>query len=68
VVAEIIGVYVGVDFESRANGGYMGKKFNVVNAVVLSIIWKLRNNVCFQGVQWSKMEMLYERCVGVITN
>jgi hypothetical protein len=40
------------DFESMAKWWIRGKKFdsvNVIYAVVLWAIWKLRNNLCFQG-------------------
>lgn len=71
MVAEITGVQVGVDFESMAKWWLHGKKFNavnVINAAVLWTIWKSRNDLCFQGVQWRKMEKLYGRCTGVIRN
>jgi hypothetical protein len=40
------------DFESMAKWWIRGKKFdsvNVIYAAVLWAIWKLRNNLCFQG-------------------
>jgi hypothetical protein len=41
---------------------------NVINAAVLWSIWESRNDMCFQGVHWRKMEKLYGRCAGVIRN
>jgi hypothetical protein len=40
------------DFESMAKWWIRGKKFDSVNVIYVAVlwaIWKLRNNLCFQG-------------------
>jgi hypothetical protein len=71
VISEITGAQVSLDFESMAKWWLHGKKFsalNVTNAAVLWTIWKSRNDMCFHGVQWKKMEKIFGRCAGVIRN
>jgi hypothetical protein len=51
VVADIMGVEVIRDFESLAKWWIKGEKYNdvnVVHAAILWILWKKRNNICFQ--------------------
>ena len=50
---------VGTNYESVASLWLANKKYlvtNVITSAVLWVIWKLRNNVCFQGVTWSGMK------------
>jgi hypothetical protein len=57
-VADIIDLPVISDFESMAKWWIRGKKFNSVNLIydaVLWALWKLRNNLCFQGQCWEGM-------------
>jgi hypothetical protein len=61
-ISEIIGVAVGTDFESVAKW-WLIKKYNAVNActctaAALWALWKIRNDLCFQGVKWTLVHRL----------
>jgi hypothetical protein len=46
------------DFESMAKWWIRGKKFDSVNVIYVAVlwaIWKLRNNLCFQGQCWGRI-------------
>jgi hypothetical protein len=50
------------DFVGMAKLWPRGKKYNAVNVFNTSIlwtIWKVRNELCFQGQCWSRMEVLF---------
>lgn len=54
-------VDIGCDYESVAKYWIANKKHlitNVVSSVVLWSLWKLRNELCFQGVVWLGMKMV----------
>jgi hypothetical protein len=62
LVSQVIDVQIGSNFESMAKLWLCNKKFgvaNVVSSVVCWSIWKLRNLICFQGVAWLGMKMLW---------
>ena len=53
---------MGNDFISVASLWISNKKFmvcNIVSSAVLWVIWKLRNALCFQGVPWMGMKMVF---------
>ena len=53
LVAEVIDVNIGSDYESVAKLWVANKKHvvtNVISSAVLWSLWKLRNEICFQGV------------------
>jgi len=53
---------MGNDFISMASLWISNKKFmvcNIVSSAVLWVIWKLRNALCFQGVPWMGMKMVF---------
>ena len=53
---------VGTDFESVASLWIANKKFmvcNIVSSAVIWVLWKLRNELCFQGVPWSGMKKVF---------
>jgi hypothetical protein len=67
VVSEISGLPTITDFESL--GRYGGKKFkahNVLTTAVIWSIWKTGNNLCFQGVCWSRVEVMFYMCAKLI--
>jgi hypothetical protein len=71
VISEIIGFSIVSDFESMAKWWLREERYNDVNVLgvaVLWTIWKTRNGMYFQGVQWSKMEKLFGRCANVLRN
>jgi hypothetical protein len=39
---------------------------NIVTSAVLWNLWKLRNEICFQGSEWKSMEILLHRVGGVL--
>jgi hypothetical protein len=53
LVAEVLDVNIGSDYESIAKLWVANKKHlvtNVFSSAVLWTLWKLRNEICFQGV------------------
>jgi hypothetical protein len=68
---EILQVSVAVDFESVVKLWLREKKFKVVNtctSVVIWTLWKSRNNLCFQDVQWLGMKKLIRMCAYMLRN
>jgi hypothetical protein len=52
------------DYESVARLWVANKKYlvtNVISSAVLWSLWKLRNDICFQGVVWLGMRMVLIR-------
>jgi hypothetical protein len=61
LVPHVTGVRIGVNFESLAGFWLCNKKFGVTNMISSAVcwsLWKLRNCLCFQGVDWVSMRML----------
>jgi hypothetical protein len=55
VFSEILGVSVGSNFESIARWWLSNEKNSVINVICTADIWsvwKLRNDMCFQGRSW----------------
>jgi hypothetical protein len=68
-ISEIVDIPLVRDFESLGRIWLKGKQFsayNVLTTAVIWAIWKMRNNLCFQGVYWSKMEVLFYLCAKLI--
>ena len=63
LVAEVIGVNIGSDYESVAKLWVANKKHLVTNVFssVLWSLWKLRNEFCFQGMFWLGTRMVLIR-------
>ena len=64
IISEVLGVDVGSDYESVAKFWIANKKHvitNVVSSAVLWSLWKLRNELCFQGVVWLGLKMVLIR-------
>jgi hypothetical protein len=60
---------IGTDFESVAKWWLCDKKFKVLNICTTAImwsLWKLRNEICFQGVKWRGMQVLFFKCVQML--
>jgi hypothetical protein len=41
---------------------------NMLSSAVLWTLWKTRNNLCFQGMCWTKLESLLGRCANLLRN
>jgi len=64
LVAEVLGENIGADYESVAKLWVANKKHlvtNVISSAVLWSLWKLRNEICFQGVFWLGTKMVLIR-------
>jgi hypothetical protein len=62
VVAKITGLPEILDFESMAKLWLRDKRLkamNVFSTAVVWCIWKVRNEICFQGACWTEMRKLY---------
>jgi hypothetical protein len=63
-VTEITGVDVGSDFESVAKRWLSDKKYialNVLTTAVFWTLWKMRNDLYFQGLSWTGANVLMRR-------
>jgi hypothetical protein len=63
-IAEISGKLIRADFESVAKCWVADKRnkvLNVCSAAALWAIWKLRNELCFQGTKWSGVHILLRK-------
>jgi hypothetical protein len=63
-VSEIINFPVGSDFESIGKLWLSDKRFktvNVLTSAALWILWKIRNEMCFQGLRWTGTGILLRR-------
>ena len=64
VVTEVIDVNIGSDYESIARLWVANKIFfiaNVISSAILWSLWKLRNEICFQGMVWTGMRMVHDQ-------
>jgi hypothetical protein len=68
-VADITSLPAITDFATLGKYWVMGRKyaeFNVLSSVVIWTLWKTRNNLCFQGECWAKLEVLPIRCASMV--
>jgi hypothetical protein len=69
LVSKSIGFKVGVDYESIAKLWLCNKKFGVINMFTSAVswcLWKLRNDVHFQGVAWIGMKLLWDQVMPML--
>jgi hypothetical protein len=69
VCSELFDKNIGTDFESVARWWLCDKNFKVLNICTIAImwsIWKLRNDICFQGVKWMRMQVLLFKCAQML--
>jgi hypothetical protein len=63
-ISDLLGVRIGLDFESVAQFWLANKRhkvLNIVSSAVLWSMWKFRNEMCFQGRKWKGMkDMLFK--------
>lgn len=65
VISELLGQKLGDNFESIARfwiANRRHKLINIVSFAVLWSIWKLRNEIYFQGVMWSGIQSVDVGC------
>jgi hypothetical protein len=68
-LSDIFGFHFGADFESVAIFWLCNKKWKILNistTVVLWVLWKLRNEHCFQGVVWTGLNLVLKRCAKTV--
>jgi hypothetical protein len=71
IISEVTGIQVGTDFESVAKHWLDDRKFRVLNtctSAVLWALWKIRDGMCFQGLQRSRMKLVLGRCARMLMN
>jgi hypothetical protein len=62
----VFGVNLGEDYESIARLCLYNKKFGICNMFTSAVCWglrKLRNSLCFQGVAWISLRVLWQSVV-----
>jgi hypothetical protein len=65
-ISDLLGVCVGADFESVARWWLSNNKNSMINVVctaTLWSLWKLRNELCFQGKVWPGVHKLWRKVV-----
>jgi len=68
-ISDLLGVNLGESFESVAHLWLANKRHELTNVFSLSVIWpiwKLRNEICFQGIAWTGIEKLLLRIVRML--
>lgn len=71
LLSEILGVQVGVSIADIGTFWLSPKKFmtvNIVTSAAIWSIWKLRNELCFQKIDWRSMEVLLYKVLGLLQN
>ena len=79
-MAPIFGINLGADYESVArwwlsnnrnaimNMTFFGTIMNMTCAALMWSIWKLRNDICFQGKAWRSEKVLLHKLLGRLRN
>jgi hypothetical protein len=60
-ISIILGINIGLDYESIARLWLCNKRFDVANIISLALywcLWKLRNGLCFQEMPWTGIRRL----------
>lgn len=69
IVSDIVQVKIGESYESMAGFWLSNKKFTVLNMIssaVLWSVWKMRNSMWFQQVQWREMNQVWRHIVNML--
>jgi hypothetical protein len=69
LISEVFCIQIGVDYESMANNWLCNKKFGTVNVFSSALcwgLWKLRNLLCFRGVAWLGMKMVWQMVIQML--
>ena len=69
IISDLLGLNIGENFESVARLWLANQNHeltNVLSSAVIWSIWKLRNELCFQGVPWTGMKSVLMRVVRMI--
>ena len=64
-LSEIFDVNLGADYESVARWWLSNNRHAIMNmtcATLMWSIWKLRNDLCFQGKAWRSEKVLLQSC------
>jgi hypothetical protein len=68
-ISDLLGLNLGENFESVVRFWLTNKNHeltNVISSAVIWSIWKLRNELCFQGVLWTGMKRVLMMVVRMI--
>jgi hypothetical protein len=68
-ISIILGINIGLDYESIARLWLCNKRFDVANIISLALcwcLWKLRNGLCFQEMPWTGIRRLWQRMVPLL--
>jgi hypothetical protein len=69
LISRVIGRQIGESSESIAKLWLCNKKFDITNMVTSEVccsLWELRNSICFQGITWMSMRMLWQRVLPML--
>jgi hypothetical protein len=69
LVSEVLGSHLISDYESLAKLWLCNKKHGVLNIVCSAVcwgLWKLRNCLCFQGLMWTDIQLLWVRVLPIL--
>lgn len=64
VLSELCGLDLGANYESVAKMWLSNKKFqfaNIITSAVIWCLWKMRNELCFQGEVWTGTDKLLRK-------
>jgi hypothetical protein len=71
MIPQAMGLEIGTSFESISAKWLSSKKFSAVNIISFAALWgirKLRNEFCFQHIEWRSMEVLMMRVIRLAQN
>jgi hypothetical protein len=69
MISDLLGQILGKDFDLIARFCVVNKRHNTTNIISLAVLWsmwKLRNEIYFQGVSWIGMQKVLLRIVGLL--
>jgi hypothetical protein len=71
MISQVVGISMVESFENIGSHWLCNKKFvvfNMISSVALRALWKTRNDMCFQNVQWRNIGMILGRIAGHLQN
>jgi hypothetical protein len=69
LISDVFHIQIGVDYESMAKHWLCNKKYGIINVFSSALcwgLWKLKNSMCFQGVAWLGMKLVWQTVIPML--